>query len=99
MSASFNTGFYVDTTKASQGMHQNGPKNAKPVEGFGAWCESGKAPVLVARVGATIECPALEGMKYTFRDWNMQNIGEGTVSKGLIAIPADKPVFITELAR
>ena len=99
VSASFNTGFYVDTTKASQGMHQNGPKNAKPVEGFGAWCESGKAPVLVARVGATIECPALEGMKYTFRDWNMQNIGEGTVSKGLIAIPADKPVFITELAR
>ena len=99
VSTSFNTGFYVDTTKASGGMHQNGPKNEKPGEYFGAWCETGREPVRVARVGATIECPAISGMKYTLRDWHMRVIGEGVIKEGRIAIPADKPVFITELNR
>ena len=60
---------------------------------------AGTLPVLVARVGAMVESPALAGMKYTLRDWHMQKIGEGTVEGGVLKIPNDKPIFIVELDR
>jgi hypothetical protein len=60
---------------------------------------AGGLPVLVARVGARVEAPAMNGMRYTFRDWHMKEIGRGTVSGGALTIPADKPVFVVELER
>ena len=63
------------------------------------WAECGKAPVLVARVGATIECKDIDGMKYTLRDWHMREIGRGQVKDGVLNIPGDKAVFVIELTR
>lgn len=66
------------------------------------WGENKKAgnlPVLVARVGATLRSPALNGFQYTLRDWNMEMIGQGTIEKGTFIIPDDKPIFIVELQR
>ncbi|HUS45050.1 MAG TPA: hypothetical protein VM219_03350, partial [Phycisphaerae bacterium] len=100
VSTGFNTGFRLDLTKSTQGKHQDGPKNVPPEEFRGAWAEQpGKAPVLVARVGVTIQCKDIEGMKYTLRDWNMRDIGQGTVKDGVLTVPADKPIFIIELTR
>ncbi len=62
-------------------------------------CVPGSLPVLYARVGATIQAPALDGMKYTLRDWHMKGLGHGIVAGGSLIIPADKPVFIVELNR
>jgi len=56
-------------------------------------------PVLVARVSATLQSPALNGFQFTFRDWNMQRIGSGTITDGQLVIPNDKPIFIVELQR
>lgn len=59
----------------------------------------GKAPVLVARVGATVDSAALTGMRYVLRDWHMKEIASGVVAEGRLTVPADKPVFIVELTR
>lgn len=99
VSTSFNTGYGLDVTKSSQGMHQAGPKNVPAEEFWGAWPIPGKAPVLVARVGVTVSCPAIDGMRYTFLDWHMRPIERGAVEGGILRIPADKPVFVVELQR
>jgi len=59
----------------------------------------GELPVLVARVAGKVKCDALDGMKYVFRDWHNNAIGEGTVAGGVLVIPNDKPVFCVELTR
>jgi hypothetical protein len=81
-STSFNTGFKFG---------HDDPRNPTSTQ-------SGTAPVLVARVGATIEAPALRGMRYTLRDWHMREIGRGTVSATL-RIPKNLPVFVIEFQR
>jgi len=61
---------------------------------------AGTLPVLVARVGGTVEAPALSGMRYRLLDWHLQQIGSGTVAPdGRLTVPADKPVFVVELER
>ncbi len=59
----------------------------------------GQLPVLVARVGGTVHCPALNGMRYTFRDWHLKPIGEGVVVDGRLVVPDDQPIFVVELER
>lgn len=59
----------------------------------------GGAPVLHARVGGTVACPALDGMRYTLRDWHLLPLGTGVVKDGRFAIPADQPVWMVELTR
>jgi hypothetical protein len=62
--------------------------------------QAGGLPVLAARVGATVEAPALAGMRYRLLDWHFQELGAGTVgADGRLAVPADKPVFVVELTR
>jgi hypothetical protein len=61
--------------------------------------QGGKLPVLVARVGGKVTCAALNGMKYVFKDWHMNVVGEGKVAGGTLTIPSDKPVFVVELTR
>ena len=61
--------------------------------------KGGKAPALVARVAATFDAPALTGMRYTFRDWNMNAIGSGVMPAGKFTIPATLPVFCVEFVR
>jgi len=100
VSTSFNTDFKLDLTKSTKGMLRDGPKNVPPEEHHGAWPSSpGKVPVLVARVGVTIECKDIDGMKFTLRDWHMKDIGQGVVKGGVLTVPADKPVFFVELTR
>jgi len=100
VSTSFNTGYKLDLTKSTQGMHRDGPKNVPPQEFFGAWAaEPGTTPVLVARVGVTITCPDITGMAFTLRDWQMRDIGQGVVANGALTIPADQPIFVIDLRR
>jgi hypothetical protein len=60
---------------------------------------AGSLPVLVARVGATIQSSALNGFQYTLRDWNWDIIGQGTISDGKLTISNTQPVFVVELSR
>jgi len=100
VSTSFNTGYKLDLTKSSKGMRQDGPDNTPPKEFWGAWpSEPGTTPVLVSRVGVTVQCPGLAGMHYTFRDWNMQPLDSGVIKEGKLVIPADRPIFIVECTR
>lgn len=101
MSTSFNTGYQLDVTKANQGMHQKGAADEPPREFFGSWVSNtGKEPVLVARVGASVTSPALEGMSYTMYDLNMNKLASGEVEKGgRVVIPAEKPVFFVRFTR
>ncbi len=55
--------------------------------------------VNVARVGATLTVPPLNGMKYTCYDWNYGAIETGTVANNTLAISQNKPVFLIELTR
>ncbi len=87
VSTSFNTGFKMGT-----GSH---PSPYKPPSGT----VGGDAPVLVARVAATVQCPALDGMTYTFYNWRLEPIDSGVVADGRLAVPADQPVFCIELTR
>jgi hypothetical protein len=61
--------------------------------------KAGDLPVLVARVGGTVKAPALEGMRYTLRDWHLKDIGTGVVQNGTFTLPSDKPVFFVEFTR
>ncbi|MGF1633036.1 MAG: hypothetical protein ACFCVE_04230, partial [Phycisphaerae bacterium] len=84
VSTSYNTGFEL--------------KGQEP--GRGNLAEAGELPVLVARVGGTLTSPALAGTRYTLLDWRLEPIGEGTVGPdGKLTVPADKPVFVVDIAR
>ncbi|MGJ3243883.1 MAG: hypothetical protein ACFE0O_13155 [Opitutales bacterium] len=59
----------------------------------------GTTPVLVARVGATVDLPQLQGAEYRFLDWHMNEIARGTVKGTSLTIPNDLPVFVVEFRR
>ncbi|MBS3733713.1 MAG: beta-galactosidase [Phycisphaerae bacterium] len=89
VSTSFNTGFGLEMSK-------------DPSEYFGAKVAKGKAgtlPVLVARVSGTVRGEAIDGMDWTFYDYEMNVLDRGRVSDGVLRIPADKPVFYVTLER
>jgi hypothetical protein len=91
VSTSFNKGFKLDHTKfKGEFLWQANP---------GSIVVIGTAPVQVARAGATITAPMLNGMSYKLLDWNMKVIGTGVISGGKFDIPADKPVFCMQLTR
>ena len=83
VASSFNTGLAV-----------------KPKPGGGYKVEWGREPVLVTRLGATVAAKPLAGMRYRMIDFNERVLAEGTVgADGALRVPADKPVWLTELAR
>jgi hypothetical protein len=83
VASSFNTGFSV-----------------KPKPGGGYEVDWGRQPVLVTRVGATVLAGPLAGMRYRMIDFNERSLAEGTVGRdGALRVPADKPVWLTELTR
>ena len=91
VSSSFNTGFALDTSKLTEGFGwQRNP---------GAIVSLGTAPVLVCRVGATLKGPALRGFRYRFLDWHFREIAAGVIEEDTLVLPADLPVFLTELSR
>jgi hypothetical protein len=72
----------------------------KPKPGGGYDINWGREPVLVTRVGATIVAKPVAGMKYRMIDFNERVLAEGTVdTDGVLKVPADKPVWVTELER
>lgn len=91
----------ADTAKASLSIVSTSFNTGFTLNGDGGHTTTtrGDLPVLVARVEATIESTAIDGMKYTLYDWHMQPIGEGSVSGGKLHVPADQPVFVVELRR
>ncbi len=60
----------------------------------------GKAPVLFTRLAATVVAKPLAGMKWRMIDFNEKVLAEGTIGDdGVLKVPADKPVWLTELSR
>jgi hypothetical protein len=90
VSTSFNSGFKLDESKLRERFWWSGK---------GATVSLGKLPVLHARVGAHVAGAAINGMTYRMLDWHMNQIASGKVEGSSLVIPADKPVFIVELAR
>ena len=99
VSTSLNTGYKLDLTKSNQGRQRSGPKDAPPQEHWGAWTEGGTPPTLVVRVGVTVQSKVIDGMAYTFRDFQGRQIGEGVVRDGRLTVPDDKEVWLVELER
>jgi hypothetical protein len=87
VSTSFNSGFKMGTDPA--------PSPYKPPTGT----VGGEAPVLVARVAATLTSPAIDGMQYTLFNWRLEPIGSGVIADGRLHVPADQPVFFVVLTR
>jgi len=72
----------------------------QPKAGGGFDINWGRTPVLVTRVGATVEAKPLTGMRFRMIDFNERVLAEGRVgTDGVLHIPADKPVWVTELTR
>ena len=83
VSSSFNTGTRV----------------AVKADGSEEW-NWGKGPILTTRVGATLTAKAIVGMRYRMIDFDEKALVEGIVpASGILTIPADKPIWITELTR
>jgi len=91
VSTSFNSGFKLN----HEALKREWIWSANP----GATISTGKEPVLVARVSATVRAPMLNGMHYRMLDWHMNEVAKGTIKDGTIKITADLPVFIAELSR
>jgi hypothetical protein len=99
VSTSFNTGYRLDVSRP-----YNAERNAQAAplnEFFGApetpgWTDF---TVIVARVGATVGMPMLNGTKYTLRDFNLKVIGSGTVKNGTFTMRPEQPVFVVEFTR
>ncbi|PTX97549.1 hypothetical protein DB346_21400 [Verrucomicrobia bacterium LW23] len=89
VSTSFNTGFRMEKLPPSA----DGAPQKRTVT-------AGKAPVLVTRVGATVKVIAMAGMRYSLRDWHMQEIGTGTIgADGVLRISPELPIWVVELSR
>ncbi len=67
----------------------------------GKWkVDYGRTPVLVTRVGGTVTAKSLAEMRWRMIDFNERVLAEGTVgADGVLSVPADKPVWLTELWR
>ncbi len=99
-STSFAPGYQLDVTRSSKGRQQDGPADVPPQEHRGSFVVSGgKGDNLVVGVGLTVQSQAIDGMHYTFRDWYMNPVEQGTVKDGRLRLPADKDVWIVELER
>ncbi|MFP4055699.1 MAG: hypothetical protein ACLF0G_02385 [Candidatus Brocadiia bacterium] len=91
VSTSFNTGFALDTSEEADIREFHGAQVARG--------RRGRLPVLVARVDAMVECGAIDGMSYRLYDYEMNEIGGGTVGGATLRLPADKPFFLVALQR
>ena len=93
VSTSFNSGFKLDESRIRNAFLWSANKGATVSIG-----DPGGKP-LVARVDAVIDLPLFDGADYRFLDWNYDEIARGKITNGTLRIPADKPVFITEIMR
>jgi len=60
----------------------------------------GRAEHSARRAGATVTAPALAGMRWRMVDFDERTLAEGVVgADGVLTIPADQPVWLTELDR
>lgn len=86
-------------TRASLSLVSTSFNSGFQLEKEGQHTVAGALPVLVVRGGATVEAPALTGMRYVLRDWHLSELGRGTVQKGTLVVPSHLPVFVIELER
>ncbi|MBT5612511.1 MAG: hypothetical protein HN742_22755 [Lentisphaerae bacterium] len=95
---SFNTGFTVDTEAFPNGDQFGKLVNHVPTNRIAK--TFGTAPVLVARVGLTLEAPCLVGCTFKLLDWHLNPIREGRIGDdGILTISSDEPVFIGEFSK
>ena len=92
VSTSFNAGFSLNLDNVAKRRPYDDIRLGDDVP-------PGKPAVLVARAGAEVRVPMLNGMRYAFKDWYFRTIDTGIISNGVLKIPADKPVFLVELTR
>jgi hypothetical protein len=86
VSTSFNTGAHYNPENVARGKQWEGAKQ-------------GTAPVLVSRVGGTLRGDWLDGMRYRFLDWHLNEIATGVVKGSSLDIPNNIPVFLIRLEK
>jgi len=87
---SFNSGFELDLAKMAQ-------DTAYAYGLARAIVDGGNAPVVIGRVGLTLQADWLAGRSYRMLDYNNNVLAEGTLTRPRLTIPADLPVHITEI--
>jgi len=45
-----------------------------------------------------VRAPFLKDLRYRFLDWNLKEIGKGSIRGGKLKVPADKPIFVVEIS-
>jgi hypothetical protein len=101
VSTSFNSGFSIDHDTLAANL---GKRFSEWSLDLDAVPSRGGMPVLVTRVGAAVELPMCEGMRYTALDWHCRELFTGTLQpdddkKCVLQIPDDEPVFLIRLTR
>ena len=89
---SFNQGFELDL--------ENMAKDTEHLYGLArSIINRGTAPVVVGRVGLTLQADWLRGRHYRMIDYNNNVLAEGTLTRPRLTIPDDLPVYMTEISR
>lgn len=60
---------------------------------------AGKLPVLVGRVGVTLQAAWLKGRSYRMIDYNNNVVKKGVCETPALTIPSDLPVYLTEITK
>ncbi|MCC7348931.1 MAG: hypothetical protein IT446_00045 [Phycisphaerales bacterium] len=96
VSTSWNTGFKLDPDKFDAEMkitHGHGPKSAANA------IVPGTKPVLVTRVGWTLDAPWLTGMTAERYDFSLKAYRTGKLDGPSLHVSAEEPLFFVELKR
>ncbi len=92
VNTSFNSGFKLDLAKMAQ--------DTAYAHGLArAIADRGNAPVVIGRVGLTLQADWLRGRHYRMIDYNNNVLAQGVLTRPRLTIPDDLPVYMTELSR
>jgi hypothetical protein len=92
VNTSFNHGFSMDLAKMASDTDY----------AFGlarSITNRGDLPVVVGRVGLTLQAPWLMGRRYRMLDFNGRVLAEGRIGASGLVIPSDRPIYVIELLR
>ncbi len=92
LSTSFNQGFAMDLEKMQ--------KDTRYAYGLrDSITNWGEGPMLVARVGVTLQADWLRGRHYRMIDYNNNDLSASTLTTARLPIPHDLPIYMVEITR
>lgn len=95
-STSWNTGFNLDTDKFDAEMKAN--ENVGPMAAARS-IDAGTLPVLVTRVGWTLDAPWLTGMTAERHDYSLETYDTDQLTGSSLQVSAEEPLFFLNLKR